>query len=297
MCFYLVLFSMFSGAGADVNAVDQSDNTALHIASEYGRTEECDMLLSEGAQTTIRNNGSKLAEDVAGNPDTKALFQQKYSMQRATVAFPITRSRIEKTYPSVKKDDDAERHLSDVHQKCGSDERVTDRPEVSASRSEAAKKGWVTRRANSAAKKEEQQKQAAAERQTQPAMRQRQAAERLERLRQAYADRQRQAAERQRQADAERQRQAAERLERLRQAYADRQRQAAERQRQADAERQRQAAERLERQRQAAAERHRQACMMQGWWVMGHQGGPGMKLVLRRRDKQLMSDRDRDKQV
>ena len=42
--------------GADVNARNRDDGTALHIAAFFGRAETVKLLLEEGANTTLRNN-------------------------------------------------------------------------------------------------------------------------------------------------------------------------------------------------------------------------------------------------
>jgi ankyrin repeat protein len=51
--------------GAQINGIDDSGQTALHIASSRGRMEIVQTLLENGADASIRDNNSKIAADLA----------------------------------------------------------------------------------------------------------------------------------------------------------------------------------------------------------------------------------------
>lgn len=47
---------MCAGPGADVHATDKKGETALHWASEYGKTELIELLLDNGAQINAKDH-------------------------------------------------------------------------------------------------------------------------------------------------------------------------------------------------------------------------------------------------
>jgi ankyrin repeat protein len=69
-----VLIIITLGAGADVNAKNLSENTALHIASKYGHYDECVMLIKAGADMHARNKDDHLAGDLAGDERIKSII-------------------------------------------------------------------------------------------------------------------------------------------------------------------------------------------------------------------------------
>jgi ankyrin repeat protein len=51
--------------GADVNAVDNNRNSALHYAAGYNAAEACTLLLENGADVSVKNADEKTAAEVA----------------------------------------------------------------------------------------------------------------------------------------------------------------------------------------------------------------------------------------
>ena len=51
--------------GADVNAEDESDRTALHVAADKGNTEVASLLLTRGGDATARSRDGLSPRDIA----------------------------------------------------------------------------------------------------------------------------------------------------------------------------------------------------------------------------------------
>mmetsp|Transcript_21019 Transcript_21019/g.27343 ORF Transcript_21019/g.27343 Transcript_21019/m.27343 type:complete len:84 (-) Transcript_21019:340-591(-) len=62
--------------GASLDAVDNSGNTALHLASQLGFEFVISYLMSKGAKTDIVNGNGKTPLDVALDSSIEALFNK-----------------------------------------------------------------------------------------------------------------------------------------------------------------------------------------------------------------------------
>lgn len=62
--------------GANVNAVDGSGNTALHINAQKGSRQIVELLLKNGAKTDIKNEFGEIPADLARKPIVRNLFNQ-----------------------------------------------------------------------------------------------------------------------------------------------------------------------------------------------------------------------------
>jgi len=57
------LFKYFQGLGLDINAADRNGSTVLHLAAPYAGREDIALLLTLGADKTLRDNGGRLPLD------------------------------------------------------------------------------------------------------------------------------------------------------------------------------------------------------------------------------------------
>ena len=75
--------------GANVNAVDLWQYTALHEAASKGRQEVCSCLLAHGADPTLKNGNLKTALDLAQTPELHQLILSKF-----TYSFKLFKVRV-----------------------------------------------------------------------------------------------------------------------------------------------------------------------------------------------------------
>lgn len=59
----VALFKRFQALGLDINATDKDGATVLHLAAPYGGKEDVALLLTLGADKTVRDNSSRLPLD------------------------------------------------------------------------------------------------------------------------------------------------------------------------------------------------------------------------------------------
>ena len=61
--------------GANIEAKDCREETPLHLASSYGKTEVVKYLVSKGANKNAKNNDGKTPYDVARKDEIKELLK------------------------------------------------------------------------------------------------------------------------------------------------------------------------------------------------------------------------------
>jgi ankyrin repeat protein len=77
---------LFVEAGADVNAVSETGNTAMHYAAQSGASRIVEYLAGKGARLDVKNKAGRLPLDLAMVPGPRGMYDSEAAAQKGTAA-------------------------------------------------------------------------------------------------------------------------------------------------------------------------------------------------------------------